>query len=69
MNGSTIILPKKVFKDLVKATEYFEYVQDELEDYILSRNKHFITRARKGRNEHKRGRFLSWEKVRSRYGV
>lgn len=69
MNGSTVTLPKKVFNDLVKATEYFERVQDELEDYILSQNKYFVARARKGRNEHKRGRFLSWGKVRSRYDI
>lgn len=69
MNGTTITLPKKVFDDLVKATEHFERAQDELENYMLSRNKNFIAQARKARHEHKKGQFLDWEKVRSRYGI
>lgn len=62
-------MPKKVFDDLVRATECFERAQDELEDYMLSQNKNFIVQARKARREHKKGQFLDWGKVRSRYGI
>jgi hypothetical protein len=69
MNDLTITLPKKVFNDFLKATEYFEHAQDEMENYILSQNKNFITRVNKARREHKGERFGSWEKIKSRYGV
>jgi len=69
MNGSTITLPKKVFDDLVKATEHFERAKDELEDYMLSQNKNFIAQARKARYEHKKGKFLDLGKIRLRYDI
>lgn len=69
MNGSTITLPKKVFDDLVRATEHFERAQDELEDYMLSQNRNFLAQVRKARHEHKTGQFLDWGKVRSKYGI
>lgn len=69
MNGTTVTLPKKVFDDLVRATEYFERAQDEFENYMLSQNKNFIARIRKARYEHKKGQFLDWDKVRTRYGI
>jgi len=69
MNGSTITLPKRVFDNLIRANEYFEHAQNELEDYFLSHNKAFIVKTRKARRKHKNGRFLDWQKIKSRYGI
>ena len=69
MNGSTITLPKKVFKDLVKATKYFEQAQGELEDYLLSKNQGFISKARQTRLDHRKERFGNWAKLKSKYGL
>ncbi|MEK7162498.1 MAG: hypothetical protein AAB730_01400 [Patescibacteria group bacterium] len=69
MNSSTITLPKKIFEDVVRASAYFEEAQSELEDYLLSRNKAFISRMRKLRQEHQRGKFANWKKLKAGYGL
>lgn len=69
MNGSTITLPKKLFKDLVYATEYFEQIQSELEDFILSRDAKFLARMRKAKRDHVKSKFLDWTKLRARYDL
>ncbi len=69
MNGSKITLPKKVFKDFVLAAEDLERAQSKLEDYILSRDKGFISRMRKIRAEHRHGRFADWAKIKAVYGL
>lgn len=69
MNGATVTLPKKLFEDLVQATEYFEQMQSELENFILSRDTKFLAKMRKARRDHAKGKFSDWVKLRRRYGV
>lgn len=69
MNGSTVTLPKKVFEDLVRATEYFEQAQNELEDYLLSKNQGFISKAREARKNHKNGLLGDWARLKSKHGL
>ncbi len=67
--SNTITLPKKVFEDLIIASEYFEQVQNQMEDYLLVQNKSFLIRVRKARSEHKKGKFSDWSKLKSKYGL
>lgn len=67
--SSVVTLPKKVFDNLIMASEYFELAQNEMEDYFLAKNKGFLARARKARNEHKQGKFGDWSKLKSKYGL
>lgn len=69
MNGSTVTLPKKLFEDLVQATEFFEQIQSELEDFVLSRDAEFLAKMRKAKRGHAKGKFSDWAQLRRRYGV
>lgn len=69
MNGSTVTIPKKLFKDLLQVTDYFEQIQSELEDFVLSRDAKFLARMRKARRDHAKGKFPDWVKLKARYGV
>lgn len=69
MNGSTVTLPKKLFEDLIQAADYFDQIQSELEDFMLSRDAQFLARMRKMRREHAKGRFADWTKLKARYGI
>ena len=69
MNGSTVTLPKRVFRDLVEAGAAFERAQSELEDYILAHSKVFVAKMRRARKEHGEEKFATWVKIKSKYGI
>lgn len=69
MNGSTVTLPKKLFEDLVQSTEYFDKIQSELEDFVLSHDARFLVKMRKARRDHAKGKFSDWARLRRRYGL
>ena len=69
MNGSTITLPKKIFKNYVQASEDFERAQSDLEDYILAHSQEFLTKIRRARKEHGAGKFSDWKDLKLKYGV
>lgn len=65
--SNVVTLPKKVFDNLITASEYFELAQDEMEDYLLTKNKSFLANARKARKEHKQSKFGDWNKLKAKY--
>lgn len=69
MNGSSITLPKKLFEDLVKTMEYFGQLQNELDDFMLGKDKKFLSDMRKARREHLSSSFSDWSKMKSEYGI
>ena len=69
MNGATITLPKKLFADLVQTMEYFSQLQSELEDFMLSGDKRFLSDMRKARREHLADNFSDWSKMKAKYGL
>jgi len=64
-----ITIPKKVYRDLISATESFERAQNELEDFILSHNKNFITKVSRMRKTHQQKKFGNWSEFKMRYGL
>lgn len=62
-------MPKKIFEDLIQATDYLDQIQSELEDFLLSRDVKFLARMRKTKRDHVKNRFSDWSKLKARYGV
>ena len=52
----TINLPKASVGRLWDAMRFFETAQDEIEDFLISRNKTVITKIKKSREEHLSGK-------------
>lgn len=69
MNGTTVTLPKRLLKDLLQATEYFDKIQSELEDFVLSSDAKFLAKMRKARREHTKGEFSDWLRIKAKYGL
>ncbi len=69
MNTETITVPRKALEEMLQASAYFERAQDELENYLLSKNKHFLAEMKKLQREEKQSKPGSWESLKTKYGV
>lgn len=54
MNGN-IVLPKKLFKEMISIHQKWNDFSNELEDYLFSKDKKFIEKMKNARKHHKEG--------------
>ena len=58
-----ISIPVSVFNSMVKAQKSWEDFIDEFEDFLYSRDKSFLERMRKARQEHLSGELSSFSEL------
>lgn len=63
----TINLPKASVERLLDAMRFFETAQDEIEDYLISRNKLTLAKIKKARAEHLSGTRKDFQNLLKRY--
>ena len=63
----TINLPRKTVEQLLGAISIFGSIQDEIEDFLIVRNKSLVAKIRKARKEHLRGEVKDFQKLARRY--
>ena len=54
--AKTVEVPASLLRKLARAAEAFGRLEDDLEDYLLSRDPHFVARMREARAAHLAGR-------------
>lgn len=54
--AKTVEVPLSLLRRMARAAEAFAQLEDELEDYLLSRDPEFIARMREARAQHLAGK-------------
>lgn len=54
--AKSVEVPVSLLKKLARAAEAFSQLEDDLEDYLLSRDPEFVARMREARAAHLAGR-------------
>lgn len=63
----TINLPRKSVKQLFEAMSIFESAQDEIEDFLISRNKFVMDKIKKARKEHLKNELKDFSALAKKY--
>lgn len=63
----TINLPRKSVGQLFEAINIFESAQNEIEDFLIVRNKFIISKIRKARKEHLNGKLKDFGALAKKY--
>lgn len=63
----TINLPRKSVKQLFEAMNIFESAQDEIEDFLIIRNKFIMGKVKKARKEHLSGGLKDFGELAKKY--
>lgn len=69
MSKETVTVPKEVLNSMKKAYRAWGEFLDEFEDYILSSDREFLSKMRKAKGEHKRGKTRSIQALKKELGV
>lgn len=64
---NTINLPKDSVKHLLNGMRSFEIAQEEIEDFLISRNKTIINKLKKARGEHLNGETKKFQNLLNKY--
>lgn len=63
----TVNLPRKSVRQLFEAMSIFELAQDEIEDFLIVRNKLIINKIKKARKEHLNGKLKDFSILAKKY--
>lgn len=64
---NTIGLPKKEVINLFEAMNIFESAKEEIENFLISRNKEIMVKIKKARKEHLAGKVKDFERLTEKY--
>ena len=65
----TVVLPKKIVKEVFEAGRRFAAAEDALEDVLLTTDPIFLKKMRGLRNTHLKRGVGDWGKLKARHGV
>lgn len=67
INKETISLPKSSIERLMEAMHLFETSQDEIEDFLIVRNKTILSKIQKARKEHLKNEVKDFQMLAKNY--
>jgi hypothetical protein len=69
MAEESVKLPKKSFKNLLRAMDDFRNAQEEIEDSLIFSNPNIMKEIKSARKEHQNGRTIEWNELTKSYGL
>ena len=63
----TINLPRQGVKRLLEAMRFFELAQNEIEDFLITRNESIMDKIKKARKEHLGGKIKDFQELVKKY--
>lgn len=61
--AGTVTIPLSLFKKMSKATQAFQDLEDEFENFLLASNPEFVAKMRSARRDHVAGKTKSLQKL------
>ena len=61
----TVKVPVSVLRKMAEASEAFQVLEDELEDFLISQDSKLLSRLRRARAAHRKGKVRPFSQVRN----